>query len=100
MTRIALWFALVVAACCLLAAATNRLIEPTKPTQETPVSPSVSPVPPLPSIPHGSTHDCSQLRSLSYPELVDYWTYLGSPSDMDADRDGIPCEENFSADTK
>ncbi|TWF92592.1 hypothetical protein FHU35_17235 [Saccharopolyspora dendranthemae] len=42
----------------------------------------------------GGTHDCAtlQARGMSFIDVTGYWYSLGSPSDMDDDSDGIPCE--------
>ncbi|RRO15429.1 hypothetical protein EIL87_15295 [Saccharopolyspora rhizosphaerae] len=44
--------------------------------------------------PRTPTHDCATLQAqgMSFAEVTDYWYGLGSPSDMDDDSDGIPCE--------
>lgn len=92
---------LVSAASCLLATLAHHSVRVPRPTQETPSQqPSERPAPTITAIPNGGTHDCARLRYLSYLDLFDYWTYLGSPSDMDLDLDGVPCEENFNADTR
>lgn len=41
-----------------------------------------------------TTHDCEQLQDagMTFPQVVQYWYGLGAPTDMDDDRDGIPCE--------
>ncbi|MFC7341326.1 hypothetical protein [Saccharopolyspora griseoalba] len=40
------------------------------------------------------THDCEVLleRGMTYSGVLGYWGSLGSPQDMDDDRDGWPCE--------
>ena len=76
---------------------TINIVPPGAPQQPPPAPPPVSPAElprsPQPS-PVRSTHDCEDLQraGMDLNEVVQHWYGLGSPSDMDDDSDGIPCE--------
>ncbi|WP_406692853.1 hypothetical protein REH65_14755 [Saccharopolyspora sp. ID03-671] len=63
-------------------------------TAPSPPAPEVPPVVIQPREPVQNTHDCRQLQNagMSFTQVVQYWYGLGSPTDMDDDSDGIPCE--------
>jgi hypothetical protein len=94
-----------VAQAVLMAAAVIGVVGCTVSEPAVVVTPSpvpMTPSPPSPSPPVASaapppgvaTHDCKALsgQGLTYEQIFAYWIRLGSPQDMDDDRDGWPCE--------
>ncbi|WP_461156637.1 hypothetical protein [Saccharopolyspora tripterygii] len=91
------WQARVLGGAVLLAAfaggCTINIVPPSAPQAPPQASPAEPPRSPQPSQVR-STHDCEDLQrsGMDFNEVVQYWYGLGSPSDMDDDSDGIPCE--------
>ena len=54
-------------------------------------------VPEYSGVPAGLLCRDLKARGFSYAEAAGYWFATGSPDNMDADRNGIPCETVYPA---
>lgn len=67
----------------------------TPPTSDVPLPPVAPPstsAPPPPPPANRGYLSCEQMRGWDSTVVVEYWYSVGSPSALDSDRDGIPCE--------